>query len=92
MRALAKNEYQIIQKKPAFVAMLLFFIFILGCAEKAPHYGERVHPAAYAMDLFTVDRAIPEHEKKNDMDFFFKRCSLEKRTNFNSQAEYSCNY
>lgn len=68
------------------------FLAVSACSSSSTRNTERVHPSVYAMDLFSVDRQMPQHESQGDKEFYFKKCVLEKRTYFSSQAEYSCSY
>ncbi|OFZ19944.1 MAG: hypothetical protein A2Z20_07830 [Bdellovibrionales bacterium RBG_16_40_8] len=89
-------------KLPKLFILVSFFMgtVILGCATKpyrmpsSSELGEesRAHPAATLVDLFQVNRPIPQHKPSNNEEFYFKRCSMTGDNWPISKTSYDCTY
>lgn len=80
--------------------MIVLQFFVLSCqssgekrtiARADDEYTGKPHPAAYISDYFMIDQDMPSHPRDPNAQFYFKRCSYDKRNAFSTKFESVCN-
>lgn len=68
-------------------------LLLVACSNLTPleevYSKSKAHHGAFAAEGFTFDRPMPHHPKE-DLEFYYKNCSLKGRNPYPLKSEYEC--